>query len=513
MNWKVINASVRGSAHQRSGLPNQDAVDYGTAAKGDKPYTVLAVADGHGGGRHFRSQVGSTLAVHVAVKVMAGYLATSSSDDGSLSQLGHEIVSAWDSAVQSDLTHNPFTDAELDGLEAVEGAASRESVVERPQFAYGATLLVAAVTESRMVFLQLGDGDILSVAADGTTSKPIETDDRLGGNETTSLCQPDAWREFRAAEIAAGAGLPVLVLLSSDGYVNSFRSQEDFLQIGKDYLQILLEQGSDTLADELPKILTEATQQGSGDDITLGILHAEALRSMVSAKEPDPAATKQPVRQSVIIRELTEEQKKQQKKLAELESHYSGARKHVLQLRILLGVVVLVVIAALTHHYWQSLFRPSAHEKPVPGLDQRRPGKGGPDVAKGDPLNGPLVPPDVSSGDDKPVVGSSGAAAAPDEQCVLVLAGGKELMLTPGTTISSSEISPDEEQHAYAKVRQKSSILYLMNLSKDAWTVTSSTDGKKFKYANGDLVPLHADMKITFNKSTTGSISFRNKPS
>ena len=63
MNWRVINASVRGSAHQRSGLPNQDAVDFGSSPKSDAPMTVLAVSDGHGGGRHFRSQVGSALAV------------------------------------------------------------------------------------------------------------------------------------------------------------------------------------------------------------------------------------------------------------------------------------------------------------------------------------------------------------------------------------------------------------------------------------------------------------------
>ena len=97
------------------------------------------------------------------------------------------------------------------------------------------------------------------------------------GNQTTSLCQPEAWREFRTTETAASAGLPALVLLSTDGYVNSFRSQEDFLQIGQDYLQILREQGSEVLADELPKILTEATQQGSGDDITLGMLHMRGV--------------------------------------------------------------------------------------------------------------------------------------------------------------------------------------------------------------------------------------------
>ena len=66
--------------------------------------------------------------------------------------------------------------------------------------------------------------------------------------------------------------LPSLVLLSTDGYANSFRSDEDFLKIGQDYLEIIRQQGIASLAEELPAILTEATQQGSGDDITLAIL-------------------------------------------------------------------------------------------------------------------------------------------------------------------------------------------------------------------------------------------------
>ena len=89
--------------------------------------------------------------------------------------------------------------------------------------------------------------------------------------ETTSLCQPEAWKDFRSSWVTKPA-LPSLVLLSTDGYANSFRSDEDFLKIGQDYLEIIRQQGIASLAEELPTILTEATQQGSGDDITLAIL-------------------------------------------------------------------------------------------------------------------------------------------------------------------------------------------------------------------------------------------------
>ena len=53
--WQVITGSTRGAAHRTSGLPNQDAV-----ANQDGPggAVVVAIADGHGHIRHFRSAEG-----------------------------------------------------------------------------------------------------------------------------------------------------------------------------------------------------------------------------------------------------------------------------------------------------------------------------------------------------------------------------------------------------------------------------------------------------------------------
>jgi hypothetical protein len=521
MKWKVINASVRGSSHQRTGMPNQDAVDYATSGKGDAPITVLAVSDGHGGGRHFRSQVGSTLAAHVAVQVVQEVLARESlgrngDAGGGLVGLTQEIVGAWTSAVAQDLAHNPFTEVELDVLAAAEGDRSRDSVVERPELAYGATLLVAAATENRIIYLQLGDGDILTVAADGTTTRPMPEDARLVGNQTTSLCQLEAWREFRTAETAASQGLPALILLSSDGYVNSFRSQEDFLQIGQDYLQILREQGSEVLSDELPNILTEATQQGSGDDITLGILHAAVLPSVATAAKIPSVRSKPHISQSVIIRELTKQQSAQEQKLSELETGYAGARRHVLQLRLLIGAVVLMAIGALTQQYWWPAF--SGRPVKAPTTTVKRQGKGGPVAGEpqpsaGDPASGPLgapLTPEVKAPPvDKPTAGTASDAT----DCVLVLDGGRELVVTAGKTINTSDLTPGTAKHPYAKVKKQDNLLYLSNLSGDAWIVTSPGSDKPTKYAGGDIVPLRQDMKIIFNKSIAASVTFRSKSS
>ena len=60
--WHAIVGSARGAAHHLRGLPNQDA-----AACQDGPggSIIVAIADGHGHSRHFRSAEGSALAVDV----------------------------------------------------------------------------------------------------------------------------------------------------------------------------------------------------------------------------------------------------------------------------------------------------------------------------------------------------------------------------------------------------------------------------------------------------------------
>ena len=72
MSWKVAHACVRGSSHRRSGLPNQDAVQCMVTPQGT--VAVAVVSDGHGSPRHFRSQVGSSLAVSTVAATLQAFL-------------------------------------------------------------------------------------------------------------------------------------------------------------------------------------------------------------------------------------------------------------------------------------------------------------------------------------------------------------------------------------------------------------------------------------------------------
>lgn len=275
--WCVIGKSVRGASHVRAGLPNQDAILWQPESGARLPMT-LAVSDGHGSAKSFRSDMGARLAVETATLVLQEFL-DGQPDDVSLSaikrtaeeRLPQELWRRWKEAVADDIKNNPLSTDELDALQKKEGSATRQAVETNPLFAYGATLLTVLVAESFIIYLQLGDGDILAVSDTGAVTRPLPKDKRLFANETTSLCSSNAWRDFQIG-FQTLVQPPSLILLSTDGYANSFRNEAGFLKVGSDILDIIHSDGLDKVNESLETWLTEASQVGSGDDITLGII-------------------------------------------------------------------------------------------------------------------------------------------------------------------------------------------------------------------------------------------------
>ena len=271
IDWQVVGQSVRGAAHERNGLPNQDAICW-LPASGRGASAVLAVADGHGSPRYPRSHAGARIAVETAAGLIDDFLRSQDNvdnlsliKDATQEWLPRALVRNWAAAVAEDLDTEPLTETELFLLGG--GAASRESSI-----AYGATLLVAAVNDRFACYLQLGDGEILTVSDRGYVTRPLSKDDRLFGNETTSLCANEAWRDFRVHFQPLTQSPPALVLLSTDGYPNSFRDESGFLKVGSDILNMVQENGLASVKDQLAGWLRDSTRAGSGDDVTLGIL-------------------------------------------------------------------------------------------------------------------------------------------------------------------------------------------------------------------------------------------------
>jgi serine/threonine protein phosphatase PrpC len=258
--WRVLGASVRGDTHRRANLPNQDAIHWQQAGDGGLPL-VLALSDGHGSAKSSSSQEGARLAVTTAVELLPEILSCMWSGRDPLGaqrdvaqELTRVLVSRWREKVDADYQARP----------------SKTGDVNR-YVAYGATLLCSVLTEDLVLHLQIGDGDILEVMEEDVR-RPLPVDPRLIANETTSLCMDDSWREFQVVCEDISESAPSLILLASDGYANSFREDDGFLRVGRDILDIARHDGIDEVQSSLEGWLDETTREGSGDDITVGLI-------------------------------------------------------------------------------------------------------------------------------------------------------------------------------------------------------------------------------------------------
>jgi serine/threonine protein phosphatase PrpC len=288
--WRVIARSVTGPSHRRAGTDNQDAESHDV----HEELVIVAVADGHGSPKSFRSDTGARLAVEVAMQTGRELINDHQKSrspiavikDAATNQLPRRLEKHWKKRVYDHSAANPLTQAELDRLVAAAGRAAREAAAAHgiaaggtgQYLAYGTTLLVAYIASDFVLYLQLGDGDILSVSdtANGDVSRPIPRDEQLIANETTSLCQKDAWKLFRIQFQYIHASAPALILLSTDGYANSFRSNQDFLKVGTDLLRILRHEGPGYVEREMRGWLEGASSAGSGDDATLALAYRPA---------------------------------------------------------------------------------------------------------------------------------------------------------------------------------------------------------------------------------------------
>jgi hypothetical protein len=276
--WRAVSASRRGSSHTAD-VPNQDAVRCEQLARADDTdLWVAAVADGHGGARYVRSDVGARTAVDMAVGCVRRAL--ESAPDTDLSSLLREqvphIVDAWRDAVRAHAAAHPFTEAER-------ARAGSDPDAGNGLTPYGATLLVALVGDHGVSVAQVGDGDAL-VRSHGFATRPVPGDDRLVAGETTSLCLATAVDDFRHAFLPASTE-PDLVLLATDGYGNSFAQVDWWQGLLGDVASFVERLGISQLEEQLPDWLEESARVG-GDDVSAVLL----VRRPLAVVPPSTAA-------------------------------------------------------------------------------------------------------------------------------------------------------------------------------------------------------------------------------
>ena len=241
--WMAYGGVATGANHIRQNMPCQDAF----FIKEDKNFLVAAVADGHGSSRCKYSHIGSGIAVEVVCEFLAD-LMKSSPDIFSQQKdiwIPKKLETAWKHAVFSN--HNDT----------------------KEQFSYelyGTTLLAVLVSDDFIFILQIGDGDIIAIS-DGNAYFLFNDTAKIG-EDTESLCMEESWKYIKTKIISTDS--IDMLMLSSDGYSNSFITESDFFQAGVDLCKLW--EDKDRLKENLPVWLSQTSQKGSGDDITVVLI-------------------------------------------------------------------------------------------------------------------------------------------------------------------------------------------------------------------------------------------------
>ena len=281
--WFIAGASVMGASHLKLKMPNQDAISWWPESGGDPPL-IMAISDGHGSPKSIRSQIGSRLAVENTLNVLKDFADDNRSENDLISiqalakkEIPGRIENLWKQSVKEHMQEIPFSMQEQETLHGNGIRTASDHSGENILLAYGATLLGVLLTKTFVLYLQLGDGDILNVMPNGDVVRPIPGGDRFLGNETTSLCSDSSAREISILVQSTADTFAELILLSTDGYANSFCNEEEFLKVGPDLLTMIRCEGVEPVRRDIGEWLAETTRMGSGDDITLGMIGRQPL--------------------------------------------------------------------------------------------------------------------------------------------------------------------------------------------------------------------------------------------
>ena len=63
--------------------------------------------------------------------------------------------------------------------------------------------------------------------------------------------------------------MPCLFMLSTDGFSNSYKNEAEFERTCVDYYAMIKEHGTEAVQQSLKQWLTETSEMGCGDDITV----------------------------------------------------------------------------------------------------------------------------------------------------------------------------------------------------------------------------------------------------
>lgn len=269
----ICEGIVKGATHVRNQMPCQDNKKI---IKISDEITIIALADGHGSSKCPRSDRGSMIAVNSFYHIMKKYLEIYGEDEEDITHLmtflnregdirfAQDVCEEWQARVKQSFYKN-----KVEGMTNEDGSIKWPSVFSL----YGTTLLGMLITDSFVFSFQIGDGNISAVTKDA--AEPLVEPEKFLGTETHSLSKPDAWRKAVTSvhRLEAESRESYMYILSTDGFANSYTSDKEYQKTCRDYLQMIRKYGIDVVQKNLKKWLTETSELGCGDDITVVMVY------------------------------------------------------------------------------------------------------------------------------------------------------------------------------------------------------------------------------------------------
>lgn len=263
----ICSEVVKGATHRRNGLPCQDNKKI---IEISDQIAILVVADGHGSEKctgvnadHRLPSIHFAMSRRIICIVMRNIMITMPSLLTFLNREGdtrfaQDICEEWQARVKQSFYKN-----QVEEMRNEAGEIQWKSVFTL----YGTTLLGMLITEDFTFSFQIGDGDIVLVK-DDSVSALVEPEKFLG-TETHSLSKIDAWRKAVASVQRREQSGEYMYLLSTDGFANSYTSDMEFQKTCMEYRDMIKEHGAEAVQGNLKKWLTETSELGCGDDITV----------------------------------------------------------------------------------------------------------------------------------------------------------------------------------------------------------------------------------------------------
>lgn len=304
----VFSTYVQGASHK----PDKPCQDFAGHVETDD-YAIVALSDGHGGKKYFRSQYGSKIAVEVAISTLevickeldfANLLGEKNLIQVPISAEANEvdkeieyvmrhvfqhICSEWHRRIEEHMKDNPLTDeeerflrSETDQGKPLYGFYFDENNQYRRRnisSAYGCTLFgVAETKDGYWVGFQIGDGKCVAfwegethemVLEDETWNEPLLWDKRCFQNMTTSLSHYGE-ESFR---YSIGRKAPSAIFIASDGMDDSFDPMPELaFEYATTILANIAFNGPDATSDKLNNWLDKVSASYSKDDMSIGYI-------------------------------------------------------------------------------------------------------------------------------------------------------------------------------------------------------------------------------------------------